>query len=120
MLPAARPGGAGVEEEAMRACNQARSSGRFHQPIRGLLTWLLVPFTVALCAAEARGRGGMDFIEVASSGRSEYVICIAEDAIASERTAARELQYHIKLVTGAELPIAVESAQHASRAFTWV
>ena len=72
---------------------------------------------MASCAAAEPGRDGTDFIELASAGRSGYVIYTAEDATASERTAARELQQHFKLVTGAELPIVAESAQPAARAF---
>jgi len=64
--------------------------------------------TVASCA-----RGALSewegVIELVSDGRSEYVICTADESTASEKTAARELRQYLKLVTGAELPIVSES-----------
>jgi hypothetical protein len=44
-------------------------------------------------------------ITIAQNGESAAVIAIAADAIPAERTAARELQEHLKLATGVELPI---------------
>ena len=49
-------------------------------------------------------------IELAREGRSARVIVVADDAPAPEQAAARELQEHLKLVTGAELPVMTESA----------
>src|SRR5206468_2271269 len=48
-------------------------------------------------------------VELARDGKSGYAIVVADDAIAPEKTAARELQEHLKQVTGAELPIVTES-----------
>lgn len=47
---------------------------------------------------------------LAADGKSSYAIVVAADAIAAEQTAAKELQSHLKLVTGAELPIAAEAS----------
>lgn len=47
-------------------------------------------------------------ITLSTSGKSDYVIVVAKDAIIPEQTAAKELQAHLKLVTGAELPIMAE------------
>ncbi len=50
-------------------------------------------------------------ITVARDGKSDMMIVVAEDKAApAEQTAARELQAHLKLVTGAELPIYSEGA----------
>ncbi|MCU0959542.1 MAG: DUF4838 domain-containing protein [Pirellulaceae bacterium] len=50
---------------------------------------------------------------LAANGKSPYTIVVATDAIAAEQTAARELQSHLTLVTGAELPIVTEAAAPA-------
>lgn len=50
---------------------------------------------------------------LATNGKSDYVIVVAKGAGISEQTAAKELQSHLKLVTGAELPIAREGATRA-------
>lgn len=42
-------------------------------------------------------------------GKSDYVIAVAQDAIAPEQTAARELQSFLEQVTGAKLPIVLEA-----------
>jgi hypothetical protein len=47
---------------------------------------------------------------IVADGRSEYTIVVAPDAIATERTAAKELQSFLKQSTGAELPIASAAA----------
>jgi uncharacterized protein DUF4838/glycosyl hydrolase family 67 len=45
---------------------------------------------------------------LATEGVSDYVIVLAEDALAPEQNAARELQKHLKAVTGADMPIQTE------------
>ena len=44
-----------------------------------------------------------------NKGKSVYVIALAADAIGAEQTAARELQEHLKQMSGAILPIKSES-----------
>ncbi len=48
-------------------------------------------------------------LTLAKNSKTIYTIVIATDAISSEKTAAKELQKHLKLVTGAQLPIRTES-----------
>jgi hypothetical protein len=45
---------------------------------------------------------------LAADGKTRYVIALADGAIPAEQTAARELQEHLSLVTGAEFPIRAE------------
>ena len=52
-------------------------------------------------------------LTLAQEGRSDYVIVIAQEAEAPERTAARELQSHLQAVTGARLPIYEEAQSPA-------
>jgi len=49
-------------------------------------------------------------LTLAANGQSPYVIVLCEDPLPAERTAAGELQEHLKLVTGAELPIVDEGS----------
>ncbi|HEY0074319.1 MAG TPA: DUF4838 domain-containing protein [Abditibacteriaceae bacterium] len=46
---------------------------------------------------------------LAYKGKSAYVIALAADAIPAEQTAARELQEHLKQMSGATLPIKSET-----------
>ncbi len=46
---------------------------------------------------------------IVREGVSEYTIVVAAEAIAPELTAAKELQEHLKLVTGAQLPLVTEA-----------
>ena len=46
---------------------------------------------------------------LSADGKPHCVIVVAEDAIASEQTAARELRDHLELVTGVEFPIRNDS-----------
>jgi hypothetical protein len=55
----------------------------------------------------ALARGGS--VNLARDGRSPYVIVVAADAIAAEKTAARELQDYFRQVTGAPLEIVSEA-----------
>jgi hypothetical protein len=48
-------------------------------------------------------------LTLAQDGASDYVIAVAQDAIAPEQTAARELQSFLQQVTGAKLPILPEA-----------
>jgi len=48
-------------------------------------------------------------LTLAKDGASDYVIVVADGAIAPERTAAQELQDHLAAVTGVTLPIVEES-----------
>lgn len=48
-----------------------------------------------------------------TDGKSACTIVVAKDAIPAEQTAAKELQAHLKLVTGAELPLVSEGAAPA-------
>ncbi len=50
--------------------------------------------------------------KLASGGRTDYVIVLPADAIPSEQTAGRELQSHLKQMTGAEFPV-VPLAEYA-------
>ena len=54
-------------------------------------------------------------LTLAKDGQSDYAIVTAQDALAPDRTAATELQAHLKLVTGAELPLATEGAHPAGK-----
>ena len=54
-------------------------------------------------------------LTLVKDGASDYAIVTAKDAIAPEQTAAQELQAHLKLVTGAELPICAEGAAPAGK-----
>lgn len=44
-------------------------------------------------------------LRLASGGQTSYQIVLPTDAIPAERTAARELQNHLKQITGAEFPV---------------
>ena len=59
-------------------------------------------------------------LTLAAKGKSSYAIVVATDAIATEQTAAKELQSHLKLVTGAELPITTEAAAPAGKELIFV
>lgn len=48
-------------------------------------------------------------IQLASEGKTTFSIVLRQDAIASEQTAAKELQYHLKEMTGADFPIVNEN-----------
>ncbi|MEI6500360.1 MAG: DUF4838 domain-containing protein [Armatimonadota bacterium] len=54
-------------------------------------------------------------LTLTTAGKSDYVIVVAKGAIAPEQTAAKELQTHLKLVTGAELTIVEEAAAPAGK-----
>ena len=45
---------------------------------------------------------------IAKDGKSDYVIVLPSDAIPAEKTAAKELQEHLKEITGATLEIRSE------------
>lgn len=47
-------------------------------------------------------------LTIVSNGKSDFVIALANDAIPAERTAAQELQNHLKQISGATLPIKSE------------
>jgi len=51
------------------------------------------------------------------NGRSAYTIVIGPDASVSERTAAEELRYYIKEISGAELPITDDQNCRGKRVF---
>jgi hypothetical protein len=56
------------------------------------------------------GLGGKAMaLTLTTDGKSDYVIVLAADAIPAEATAAKELQAHLQLVTGATLPIRTEA-----------
>jgi hypothetical protein len=64
---------------------------------------LLLPVACAMwCSCPAAHAAA---IELARDGKSAYVIVIGDQAGQTARYAARDLQHHLKLVTGAELPI---------------
>src|SRR5436190_11835152 len=48
-------------------------------------------------------------LNLATDGKTSYLIVVANDAIPAEKTAARELQDYLKQVTGATLEIVNES-----------
>lgn len=48
-------------------------------------------------------------ITLINKGKSSYVIALAADAIPAEQTAARELQEHLKQISGVTLPIKSET-----------
>jgi hypothetical protein len=48
-------------------------------------------------------------LTLATNGRTDYVIVVGDDAIASEMTAARELAGYLAKVTGAQFPIMSEA-----------
>ena len=63
---------------------------------------LLTFFSVSLGESEA------DALTLVKQGSSSYTIVISSKASPPEQTAARELQEHLQLVTGAKLPILPE------------
>jgi hypothetical protein len=67
-----------------------------------MIATLAVLTTLAISA-------GAHAMTLADDGRSEYVIAVAQNAIAPEQTAARELQSFLQQVTGAKLPIVLEA-----------
>src|SRR4051794_39268771 len=48
-------------------------------------------------------------VQLTHDGKSDYVIVLADDAPAPERSAAHELADHLRQITGAEFPIITES-----------
>jgi hypothetical protein len=64
-------------------------------------------FASVVFASIAVAFGGS--INLARDGKSAHVIVTADDAIAAEKTAAKELQDHLKQVTGVTLDIVNES-----------
>lgn len=68
---------------------------------------LMVPLFLIL-AAQAPGEAVL-----AQDGASDWVIVVAEDAQAAERTAAAELQEHLQAVTGAAFPVQPTAAPDA-------
>ena len=61
----------------------------------------LLPALLVLASMAANAMA----LTLTTDGKSDYVIVVAADAIAPELTAARELQSHLQLVTGARLPV---------------
>ena len=66
--------------------------------MRLTVAFAIAPILLAFSAGAAD-------LTLARDGVSEYVLVVAEDAIAAEQTAARELQSHLEAVSGVELPI---------------
>lgn len=64
---------------------------------------------IALAALLFANMGSAFALTLAKDGASDYVIVIADGAIAPERTAATELQEHLAAVTGVTLPIIEEA-----------
>ena len=54
-------------------------------------------------------------VQLASGGHTEFTITLPDDAIPAEKTAARELQEHLKQMTGADFPV-VSAADFAGGA----
>jgi len=59
---------------------------------------------IALLASVAHAE-----LKLASQGKTDYAIIVAPDAIASEKTAARELAELLKQATGADFPVRAEA-----------
>ena len=74
------------------------------------MTRVCFPFLGLLVAANAFG------VTLATDGQSEYAIVVGADAIASEQTAASELQSFLAEVTGGTLPILQEGSAEAAGA----
>jgi hypothetical protein len=64
---------------------------------------------IALALAGALLPRAAQAMTLVPGGQSECVSVLAEDAIAPEQTAARELQSLVQRVTGAQLPIRSEA-----------
>jgi len=54
-------------------------------------------------------------IVLVESGKSEYIIVVAKNAIPSERYAAEELQRYLERISGAKLPIVTDDAEIGER-----
>ncbi len=79
-------------------------------PIAALIFSVIALDRIASFAA-AEGESALEVLTLSRDSQSDYVIVIPQQASAVERTAARELQEHLALVTGASLLIvAVEDA----------
>src|SRR5438046_10623167 len=76
--------------------------------INGGGMWVRVAAATIIIAASIANAA----IELARDGKSDYTIVIPASPTAVEQTAARELQEHLKLVTGAQLPIARSAPGH--------
>lgn len=74
-------------------------------PNRAVAALLLVAGVVSMAWAEPSDVA----LRLSVDGQSCYVIVVAEDAIAPERTAAKELRDHLEAVTGVRLTIQSES-----------
>jgi hypothetical protein len=57
-------------------------------------------------------------LNLSENGQTRYTIGVASEASETEKTAARELQAHLKLVTGAEFPI--QSSENIAGPTIWV
>ncbi len=73
--------------------------------------WTLLAAFAALITIS----GSAQPMTLAADGKTEYVISVAADAIAPEKTAATELQTYLQQATGADFPI-VDEAQAAGPA----
>jgi len=82
---------------------QSEDSLRFSSTLNNRTIALI---TVLTCMVVSSSVNALTLIK---NSKTTYTIVIAADAIRSEKTAAKELQQHLKLVTGAQLPIRTES-----------
>src|SRR5688572_23582585 len=79
---------------------------RFVMPVSIFVRLLLLPAACLVLFVASPARAA---IEIARKGKSPYVIVVGDAASRTAQHAARDLQDHLKLVTGAELPIVTES-----------
>jgi len=73
----------------------------------GLRKWLPVILTSLCVGLESNATETP--LELTQNGTSSYRIIIADDAIPSENTAARELSEYLQRISGATLPVKMES-----------
>lgn len=71
-------------------------------------------FILCLALFAMQGCGSSAFaLNLATNGKTPYVIALADDAIPAEKTAAEQLQKYLLQITGAQFPIQSESAVNA-------
>jgi hypothetical protein len=73
-------------------------------------TWLKLGCFCLLIATSARGD-----VTLADKGKTQYRIVVSADAIPSERYAAEELQRYLEKMSGAKLPIVMDTEKPTAR-----
>lgn len=78
--------------------------------LMAILTIFSASTLSAVTNAENRVAGQpLTYLTLSQDGKSDYIIVLPAEPVAAQQTAAKELQTHLKQVTGAELPIVSEA-----------